>query len=821
MMTDMRMALIIPLLVLIGMPASGGTVALWLFDEPLGAYPSSILNDAAGDHILALGRGGCIVEGRFGRALDACDPPPLKMVAAGAGDEESSGSILFGIRKLAIPEGRTVQPLYWGNATFAALATSGERHLRSPGFPNVSRSKLNLGAGDWTLEFWYLPQRTAAEEGAVYEIGSGPRGENQQITRLALAPNAGSFLLYHHSASPSLLIPTNPAALRPGTGKWVHLAFCFFSASGRLRHFVDGVEQRPSPAIRMGALETGEEAYLTVGRDARFGRPLPGRIDELRISDSAIYRANFTPPGSFSMTYSGRLPKVELQAGPPLLFGRNAPAGPVRLGGRKHLFIDNALIADSSGIAFVPNPPARQEKVFDNLRGHMSMVEDETGLIRIYYRARNDWLGVVTSRDGVKWEYPALGTQHEGLGNITLAETVGLGNVFLDPNAPPDQRWKYFSGIKRRSMFVYTSTDGWSFRRHETAALPFAGGSQSIVYYDDQRQLYVGHHRSDYGLTSGGKTNRRFLLSETRDLLLPWSYTPATPETTAEAAKKERIKADRLDPNFLDNGPLSPAGLGIELPVVLAADEKLDPPDTDIYTTKVVKYPWAPDTYIAFPAVYFHYEGAQPHTRSTLGSPLRRRGSGVVEVQLAVSRDGLNWTRYPRPAYVPINSNGADDIHMMFMTHGLVRRGNEIWQYAGGHAGNGTNYHSAWEKRDRSELWRFVQRLDGFVAAEAAYAGGTMTTRPLVFEGTRLRLNIDTGATGYAQVGFLDELGRPIPGYSADECVYINGDFLDTPVEWLGKGQDVSALAGRTVQLVFRMRGARLFAMQFTGNQTQ
>ena len=31
----------------------------------------------------------------------------------------------------------------------------------------------------------------------------------------------------------------------------------------------------------------------------------------------------------------------------------------------------------------------------------------------------------------------------------------------------------------------------------------------------------------------------------------------------------------------------------------------------------------------------------------------------------------------------------------------------------------------------------------------------------------------------------------------------LNGDFLDTPVEWLGKGTDVSALAGRVVQLVF------------------
>lgn len=366
-------------------------------------------------------------------------------------------------------------------------------------------------------------------------------------------------------------------------------------------------------------------------------------------------------------------------------------------------------------------------------------------------------------------------------------------------------------------MFVYTSKDGWSFKPHETAALPFAAGSQSILYYDDQRQVYVGHHRSDYGMTQTGRTQRVFLLSETRDLFAPWPFTPATPEITAAEARRRRIKNERMDPWFVDNGPLSPPGLSVELPVIFSTDDAMDPTSTDIYTTKVIKYPWAPDTYFAFPAVYFHYEDTEPRTRATLGEEARKKGSGVVEVQIAVSRDGLNWTRFPRPAYIPINSNGRDAIHMMFLTHGMVKRGGEIWQYAGGHAGNGVNYHSAFVKQQNSPLWRYVQRVDGFVAAEAAYTGGEFTTRPLVFEGKRLRLNLDTGAVGYAQVGFVDENGKPVPGFSVDDCVYINGDYLDYSVEWLGKGTDVSVLAGRTVRMIFRMRGTRLYAMQFTG----
>lgn len=109
--------------------------------------------------------------------------------------------------------------------------------------------------------------------------------------------------------------------------------------------------------------------------------------------------------------------------------------------------------------------------------------------------------------------------------------------------------------------------------------------------------------------------------------------------------------------------------------------------------------------------------------------------------------------------------------------------------------------------------------MDGFVSADAPYTGGEFTTKPFRFTGNRLVVNIDTDAAGYAQVGLIDEAGQPIPGCSLDECVYINGDEIDYPVEWLSKDRkrvsDVSAFAGKTVRLVVRMRGTSLYALQF------
>jgi hypothetical protein len=149
------------------------------------------------------------------------------------------------------------------------------------------------------------------------------------------------------------------------------------------------------------------------------------------------------------------------------------------------------------------------------------------------------------------------------------------------------------------------------------------------------------------------------------------------------------------------------------------------------------------------------------------------------------------------------------------MAHGLVKRGVEIWQYYFGTE----EYHSSYMKnREESKraVYRTVQRLDGFVSIDTPYdQEGFIITKPFSFTGNRLILNIDTDATGFAQIGFLDKYGKPVEGFSVDDCIYINGDFVKTEVEWLTKGTDVSELAGQTLQLVFRMRGSKLYAMQF------
>ena len=76
-----------------------------------------------------------------------------------------------------------------------------------------------------------------------------------------------------------------------------------------------------------------------------------------------------------------------------------------------------------------------------------------------------------------------------------------MGMVFIDPNAPKEERWKYISDYHRRAVFLFYSEDGYNFKRYKQPVLPFRSGSQANIYYDDQKQVYTAFHRSDFGRT--------------------------------------------------------------------------------------------------------------------------------------------------------------------------------------------------------------------------------------------------------------------------------------------------------------------------------
>jgi hypothetical protein len=179
----------------------------------------------------------------------------------------------------------------------------------------------------------------------------------------------------------------------------------------------------------------------------------------------------------------------------------------------------------------------------------------------------------------------------------------------------------------------------------------------------------------------------------------------------------------------------------------------------------------------------------------------------VRQTELGVSRDGVNWTTCGELGmYMPTGGSFNGETIVERLAHGgLVLRGNEIWQYAD----FGTGPHSAGEEF----FVRLTQRLDGFMSLDAGPATGSITTRPLVFEGNKLVLNVTVSGT--VKVGILDEGGVPVPGFGTTDCDAVSSSVRHI-VTWRGCS-DVGELSGTTVRLRVEMQNAKLYALQFCG----
>ncbi|MFA7006010.1 MAG: hypothetical protein WC429_18345, partial [Verrucomicrobiia bacterium] len=186
---------------------------------------------------------------------------------------------------------------------------------------------------------------------------------------------------------------------------------------------------------------------------------------------------------------------------------------------------------------------------------------------------------------------------------------------------------------------------------------------------------------------------------------------------------------------------------------------------------------------------------------------------GPLEIQFAGSRDGITWHRYDRKPYAPLGLAGSESANMTFMGPGLVVRGDEIWQY-------GTGFHSkhgdveARKRKTDGVIYRYVQRVDGFVSLDFDVAGGRCVTAPVKVDGSRLLFNVDTGALGQLRVGLLDAEGKPINDFGVDDCKLIRTNSTHAEVSWAGGG-DLAALKDRKVRLTFSGSRAKLYSFRF------
>jgi len=459
---------------------------------------------------------------------------------------------------------------------------------------------------------------------------------------------------------------------------------------------------------------------------------------------------------------------------------------PLDVGGRKQLFIDGRFIAESERVALRANPAQKLGPILDangqHLQGHVSRVIEDQGKIRLY--VGHEGVTIYESDDARHFH--------------NTGKSIGGGifsTIFVDPHDPdPARRYKLFL-LKSQSTFdrttdgvyAYTSPDGLNFTE-VARVLPFYTDNPTIVLWDERLGRYVIYLRA---LAYDTPNQRRIARIEVDDPLQPWPYRESD------------------DPRpFLSIA---------NVPVVLQADDE-DDPNSDIYYNAATIYNQAQDVYLMFTTQFRHFT---PDRHAFIRTP--RPGVwedfGPLEVQLAVSRDGIDWQRPSREPYFPTGLPDEWDRWYAVMGPGIARRGNYLYQY---YNSSGRLHDSAILRAEYEHsapqpggIGITRQRLDGFVSADADHHGGWLQTPLVTFSGNRLRLNIDTGAMGTAFVELRDPEGKPIPGYTLEDCEEIGGNFIDQAVYWKSN-PDVAPLAGQPVCLYFKLKRAKLYAFQFT-----
>jgi len=458
----------------------------------------------------------------------------------------------------------------------------------------------------------------------------------------------------------------------------------------------------------------------------------------------------------------------------------------LRIGSRRELLVDDALIASMRGVGLHMATPVeagtalRFDSPWEGAFCAYTTLLQEPGRCRAYYRGvpvagQDGNAGEVTcyaeSVDGIHWTKPELGL-FEVMGtrknNVILAGEPPYSHnfsPFIDgcPDAQPAQRYKAMAGVHKSGLMAYVSADGvrWSRLQNEPVVPPpkaFALDSQNIAFWSASEGRYVLYFRTWKKI---GAVNYRWVSRATSADFVRWSQ-----------------------PVEMEYG---------------------DAPPEHLYTNQTSAYFRAPHHYIGICARFL--PGRQ------VVNEVQARALGVdpkyyrdcSDAVLVTSRGGNRYTRTFMEAFLRPGLGLENWVSRSnYPALNLVQTG----------PGTMSFYVNRNYGQPTAHLRRYELRLDGMASARAGYPGGEMVTRPLIFDGSRLELNYSTSAPGSVRVEVQDEAGRAIPGFALADAPELVGDETERVYGFQG-GEDLSALRGKAVRLRFALKDADLFAFRF------
>ncbi len=453
-----------------------------------------------------------------------------------------------------------------------------------------------------------------------------------------------------------------------------------------------------------------------------------------------------------------------------------------------HLFLDDALIARTTGVTFEVHAPKRYAgnpiipaknpwTGLDKAGAPTTVLPDAaSGGLRMWYipHSRSGLgyhLGYGLSKDGIRWTFPNLGILDFRGGrrnNLVVPHVIG-GRVLFDPDAPrKEERYKaafYRHQPKPVGFSVAFSPDGlrwgpleWIETLDDSGERSGTGASDVVnIFHDPARKEFVAVFK---------------MWSRQGEYTVP---------------VKRGAPPPRCGRRILGVGRSKDFRHWSKARVILRPDEK-DPPTLEFYGMPAVIRRGG--LFIGFLPCLI--DDAPP--------------DGIGWTELAVSRDGDRWQRIRTPFLQRAkDTKGAPDHAIAWITE-VVSVGDREYVYY-----NGTEYGHKIGGRFGCLA---ILRTNGFASFGAGAKKGRIVTKPARLpRAGECGMTINADAKGGTIRVQLSGKGGVFDGYAFADCEPIRADAVAIPVRWRGK--TALPATDQPVQIEFALTRATLYAFGF------
>ena len=458
----------------------------------------------------------------------------------------------------------------------------------------------------------------------------------------------------------------------------------------------------------------------------------------------------------------------------------------------RQLFVDDYLIEKTTlrrrfhqPVKYAGNPVLKPETELELNQGFCPSAspfsdgcfyDPNDKLFKLWYHAGfMDGVALAVSDDGLQWRRPELDVV--GGTNRVVAQRDEFRrdgvSVWLDHDTDrPEERFKMFyyartgkigQALQDGAGYLLTSPNGvhWTWRGQTGPT-----GDNTTFFYNPFSKTWVFSHRS-------------YLRGRTRSY---WEH--------------EQFLAALDDWDGYD-------------PVYWCGADRRDPPHPEFgYETQLYKVDAVAYESLMVGLLQIHY-GPPNGVCARGGFPK------LTDLKVAFSRDGFHWDRSARETFIgaTLEKDSWERAYIHSCGGVCLVVGDKLYFYYGAYQGDESNHNPVQHFNGmyaNASTGLAILRRDGFASMDAGPDGGELTTRPIMFQGKYLFVNVDA-PKGELRAEAVDLDGTPIKPFTLANCRPLSCDTTLHQIAWRD-GDDLSSLSGKPVRLRFHLTNGQLFA---------